>query len=159
MRPAERSDPRLFAYPLDVDEGRLNDDFTGRTWKVQVMDQGEVQDALKKVANEKKAAAAREQENERVARLRAALIKVGPGGGTLSVLRELACLKDPAAKAAMVVLQLRGEVEPYDVTRDNKRSYPGWRATSAIGSVPDESFEADGHESTDADPWSAGHWD
>lgn len=147
-------------YPLDIDEGRLADDFTGRTWKVQIMDQGEVKDALKREAKDKKARQAQEAENDQVARMRSAIAAAGETGGLINDLRHDASLTSEMAKRAIAVLKKRGEIAPCKISRDNGQTYPGWRATSDMLKVVEDEYTSESaDESTNADPWSAGHWD
>lgn len=115
-------------YAVDINEGRLGDDFTGRKWEVDVKRSG---DARKEAAAAKEQQRAEQQERRDEDSRRRLLDALGRfrDGETATGLREVSGLNSPNFGTAMRSLMKEGRAEKCVVTKGNGREYSGYRPT------------------------------
>lgn len=121
-------------WSLDIEEGVLNpDDFSGRTWHVQVNSITDTREATATERQEKreKAKAAQKEaiEREHLHKLFAALKRFGDGE-TKTRLRGDTGLNDDNFEIAIATLMRDGYAEECTVEK-HKRQHPGYRLTEA----------------------------
>lgn len=114
-------------YCVDVDEGKLKDDFSGRQWNVTVASAAEA----RQDAEQQKVAA---KESQRAAKLTADMGKVKtalasvPAGETLKWVREETGLNTDRANAAISSLLLNEAIERCDIFKTNRKApYEGFK--------------------------------
>lgn len=114
-------------WAVNVDEGQLDDDFSGRTWNVKVLDAGDAKKQRDQDRQTKKAEQAQLKDANNTRRLLDALKQL-PDGDTAKQLREVAGLNGNAFSAAILNLFKEDRVERIEVLK-GKRTYEGYKWT------------------------------
>ncbi|MGE4002638.1 MAG: bifunctional DNA primase/polymerase [Planctomycetaceae bacterium] len=113
-------------YGVDVDEGVLKDDFTGRKWEVQVYPVGKLMmDKAAADAERKRTDAERQQQTYRQAIIEA--MGMTPDGDTRTSIRDSAGINGKYFAKPFQSLIDDGTVIPCDITKTNGRSYKGFQ--------------------------------
>gem|GEM_PF-2381629 len=115
-------------YGVDVQEGCLQDDFTGRVWDPTVVSGAEQRQRQQDEKEQAKARKQEEQEGHYTRKLRNELA-LHASGETKSELRTLAGLNDSAFRVAIRNLLKSGEAESCKVQKKNNREYDGFKPT------------------------------
>lgn len=110
---------------LDIDEGQLLDDFTGRTWEVDVRTEQDVKEERKVAQEERKQQQQELTESEHRSRLLEA-VRLHPEGETKSQLRDQTGLNSKNFGKAITALLKEGRVETCMVKKNN-REYEGYK--------------------------------
>jgi len=120
-------------YGVDVAEGCLQDDFTGRVWEPSVVSGAEQRKRQQKEKEEAKLRKQEEKENRDVRTLREELLNHSDGE-TARGLKDAAGLNDKAFKAAIVTLLQRDEVELVQITKKNNQQYDAYKPAANLSS-------------------------
>lgn len=114
-------------YAVDVDEGQLNSDFTGRGWAVDVSSAHEARQDAKRRSDSHRAE--RQAEEEEACKRRILdVLKRFPKGETAKQIRELTGMNGPKFGKAIQFALTEGRVKQVEVTKNN-RKYEGFALT------------------------------
>jgi len=118
------------SWAVDIDEGQLRANFTGRRWNVQVRSATAEREADRERRDDQREEQRQERDELGRQRMLAALRQY-PNGETLNVLREAAGMGGAAARRALNQLVDACDVDEVDVMKpagqSGTRSYPGYR--------------------------------
>ena len=114
-------------WGLDIDEGHLADDFTGRIWDVAVSDASSTRDQAKTRRDSERARQIEEKESDCRRRLLDA-VQRSREGETAHALRELTGLNGKNFGTAICTLIKEGRAEKCSITK-NGRPYPAYKPT------------------------------
>lgn len=109
-------------WGVDIDEGKLGDDFAGRRWRVSIRDEDEIAAAKAHAKQANQATGL----SKLALKLRSSLSEVGPSGATAHKLCEMAGMNSASFRRAINVLLENGEAEACTVIQAN-RKYEGFR--------------------------------
>jgi hypothetical protein len=119
-------------WGIDVDEGRLNDDFSGRRWDVQVRTMEEAYGSVVEARRVKKEGEKRQKEAEQNMRVREAMRRF-PDGETMTKISAAAGLEPRVVGPILEVMVERGAAVRTQVTKSGgrgNRTYDGYRLRS-----------------------------
>lgn len=128
-------------YAVDIDEGRLGDDFTGRKWNVAISTASDAHEEARRDREQRRAKEQEAKEEDYKRRLRDAMSQM-PDGETENVLRSIAGLNARNFGTAIRFLMKEGRAETCSVIKGN-RTYPGYRPLQSDKSDKSDS-ESDG---------------